>query len=283
MRSASLLALLLLASSARADLPSPRLDRVAPLGAAAGSSVEVEVVGADIEDATKPFDHKGITSEHVKDRKFKVTVAADVPAGTYDMRLLGKYGITNPRLFAASCGDPTEVAEKGANDERGTTQQVPVNCVVNGNSKQGKEAVFRFPAKKGQRVVAECFAQRLDSQLDANLTLTDSEGKQLAANGDYAGKDPLVDFIAPKDGDYFVTINDLSFLAAGTKTGLVISDQPHHFIKHLSGVVQAGKKADLTIAYGRNPGNGARSHRNGESTTFSLMHSPRASRRRTTS
>ena len=48
MRSASLLAILLLASSARADLPSPRLDRVAPLGAASGSSVEIEVLGADM-------------------------------------------------------------------------------------------------------------------------------------------------------------------------------------------------------------------------------------------
>src|SRR5262245_42363277 len=105
MRTASLLALLFLVSAARADLPSPRLDRAAPLGAAAGSSVEVEVAGADIEDATKLlFDHPGITAEHVKDRKFKVTVAADVPAGTYDARLVGKYGVTNPRLFAVSRG-----------------------------------------------------------------------------------------------------------------------------------------------------------------------------------
>src|SRR5205814_8523259 len=127
-------------------------------------------------------------------------------------------------LFAVSRG-LTEVAEKGANDERATAQSVPVNCVVNGNSKQGKEAVFRFAAKKGQRVVAECFAQRLDSQLDSNLTLTDSEGKQLASNGDYAGRDSLVDFVASKDGDYFVTINDLSF-RGGHPYRLVISDQP---------------------------------------------------------
>ena len=74
MRFASLLALLLLGSAARADLSSPRLDRVTPLGAANGSSVEIEVVGADIEEATKLlFDHKGITAKHVKDRKFAVT------------------------------------------------------------------------------------------------------------------------------------------------------------------------------------------------------------------
>src|SRR5262245_54096029 len=254
-QSVAILALLLIASSVRADLPSPRFDRLAPLGAVAGSSVEIEVVGADIEDATKLlFDHPGITAAHVKDRKFAVKVAADVPAGTYDARLVGKYGITNPRLFAVSRG-LTEVVEKGGNDERATAQQVPVNCVVNGNSKQGKEAIFRFNAKKGQRVVAECFAQRLDSPLDANLTLTDSEGKQLASNGDYAGKDSLVEFVAPKDGDYFVTINDLSF-RGGFPYRLVITDQPH--VENVfPRVVQVGTKAELTV-YGRNLGAGAK-------------------------
>ncbi len=115
--------------------------------------------------------------------------------------------------------------------------------------------MFRFAAKKGQRVVAECFAQRLDSQLDATLTLTDSEGKQLAANGDYAGKDPLVEFVAPNDGDYFVTINDLSF-RGGFPYRLVISDAPH--VENVfPRIVQAGKKAELTV-YGRNLGSGAK-------------------------
>jgi hypothetical protein len=255
MRSASLLTLLFLASSARADLPSPRFDRLTPLGASAGSTVEVEVLGADIEEAnTLLFDHKGITAKHIKDRKFAVTVAADVPAGTYDARLVGKYGVTNPRLFTVSRG-LSEVTEKGPNEDRETAQQVPVPCVINGSSKQGREAVFKFAAKKGQRVVAECFAQRLDSQLDGNLLLTDSEGKQLALNGDYAGKDPLVEFIAAKDGDYFVTINDLSF-RGGQPYRLVISDQPQ--VENIfPRVVQAGKKSEVTV-YGRNLGKGAK-------------------------
>ncbi|MBY0513658.1 MAG: hypothetical protein K2P78_07065 [Gemmataceae bacterium] len=52
MRTAALVVLLALAAAARADLPSPRVDRLAPLGAAAGSAVEVEAIGADLEDAT---------------------------------------------------------------------------------------------------------------------------------------------------------------------------------------------------------------------------------------
>ncbi|MCE9560690.1 MAG: PPC domain-containing protein [Planctomycetes bacterium] len=254
MRLLSLVAVLVLASSARADLPSPRFDRITPLGAAAGSSVEVEVAAGDAEDATKLlFDHPGITATHIKDRKFKVTVAADVPPGTYDARLVAKLGITNPRLFAVSKG-LTEVAETPPKDPA-IGQVVSVNSVINGSSRQGIESVFRFTAKKGQRIVAECFAQRLDSQLDATMTLTDSDGKQLASNGDYAGKDPLVDFVAPKDGDYLVIMNDLSF-RGGFPYRLVITDQPH--VENVfPRVVQAGKKADLTV-YGRNLGSSAK-------------------------
>ena len=171
-RSVSFLTLLLLATTVRADSPSPRLDRLSPLGVV-GSSIEVDIAGADIEDANKLlFDHPGFKAEYVKDRKFKVTVAADVPPGTYDARLVGKYGVTNPRLFAVSRG-LTEIAEKKPNHEPTTAQSVTLNCVINGISDQGRENVFRFPAKKGQRIVAECFAQRLDSQLDGNMTLTD--------------------------------------------------------------------------------------------------------------
>ncbi len=55
MRRVILPALLLFASSLRAELPSPRFDRLAPLGGAAGSSVKVEVAGADIDEpATAP-------------------------------------------------------------------------------------------------------------------------------------------------------------------------------------------------------------------------------------
>ena len=226
MRILSLPVLLLFATVANAELPSPRLDRITPLGAAAGSSVEVEIVGADLEEADRMlFDHPGIKAEHVKDRKFKVSIAADVPSGTYDARVVGKYGVSSPRLFAVS-HDLVEVQEKEPNDDMATAQAVEVNSVVNGTSDQGRDDVFRFPAKKGQRIVVECFAQRLDSQLDGILTLTDKNGRQLASNRGYFGRDPLVEFVAPADGDYFVTLHDLAYIG-GHPYRLLITDRPH--------------------------------------------------------
>src|SRR6516165_7823219 len=74
----------------RAELPSIRFDRLTPLGGAAGSQVEVEIAGADIDDVKAlMFDHTGLRAEHLKERRFRVSIGSDVPAGTYDVRLVG--------------------------------------------------------------------------------------------------------------------------------------------------------------------------------------------------
>ena len=252
----SFLLLFLGSVATRAELPSIRLDRIAPLGAAAGSTVEVQFTqGADTEDVKALlFDHPGFKAEFVKNTVFRVTIAADVRAGTYDVRLVGRFGVSNPRLFAVSHG-LTEVAKKEPNGDRATAQPIAVNSVVNGQSVQNREDFYRFAMKKGQRVVIECQAGKLDSMLDATLELTDADGKPLAANGDYYGRDPLIDFVAPRDGEYFVSLSDLSF-RGGHPYRLVVSDHPQ--VENVfPRAVQIGKPAALTV-FGRNLGTGAK-------------------------
>jgi hypothetical protein len=251
----AVLCLALLPAVAAADLPSPRLDRLFPLGAAAGSSVEVEVSGADLDEPTVLlFDHPGIKAEPLKDRKFKVTVAADVPEGTYDARVVGKHGVSSPRLFAVSHG-LAEVPEKEPNDEPATAQPVAVNSAVHGTSDGNKDDVFKFPAKKGQRVVIDCQAGKLDSMLDGTLTLTAADGKILGASSGYNGRDPLIDFVAPADGDYLVSVHDRSY-RGGFPYRLVITDRPH-VEAVFPRAIQAGKSQTVTV-YGRNLGPGSK-------------------------
>src|ERR1700676_3510620 len=72
-----------LKSTASAELPSIRFDRINPLGAGVGTSVEVEVAGRDTEDVSAlRFDHPGLKAELLKPGRFKITVAGDVPEGT---------------------------------------------------------------------------------------------------------------------------------------------------------------------------------------------------------
>lgn len=244
------------ATVASGELPMPRLDRLTPLGASAGSEVVVEVVGADLEDAQALwFDQPGLTARPVagKERQFQLTVAAETPSGTYDVWVVGRYGISNPRLFAVSRG-LSESAEVEPNNGLDKAQPIPLNAAINGSSDQNDQDWFEFTAKQGQRLTIQCYAGRLDSPLDANLTVLSSSGATLAANGDYFGRDPFVDFVAPADGRYFVALNDLSF-RGGHPYRLVLSDRPQ--IENVfPRAVVAGQTTELTF-YGRNLAGGS--------------------------
>src|SRR5262245_9894561 len=252
----SLALLLALAIPARADLPSVRLDRLTPLGGAAGTIVEVEVQGADMEEVkTLLLDHPGLKATFVKERHFRIAIAADVPAGTYDVRLVGRFGVSNPRLFSVTHG-LTDVAEKEPNDEPETAQKITVNSAVNGTSDGNRDDVFHFTAKKGQRLVIECQAGKLDSMMDATLAVTDAAGKPIVSNGDYFGRDPLVDFVAPAEGDYLVTVHDLSY-RGGHPYRLLVTDRPQ-VENAFPRAVRAGGPVELSV-FGRNFGHGAKS------------------------
>ncbi len=252
---AMLVAVSATASVSLADLPSPRLDRIFPVGASAGTSVEIEVAGAELDDAkTLVFDHPGLSATHIKDRKFLVKVAGDVAAGTYDVRVVGKYGVSSPRLFLVSRG-VSEILKKGKNHDVASAQVIAVNTAVHGQTDGNREDFYRFPAKKGQRIVVECQGQHLDSQLDGTLTVTESDGKPVASNGDHFGRDPLVDFVASHDGDYLVSLSDLTF-RGGYPYRLLVTDRPH-VETCFPRVLQAGKPARVTV-YGRNLGGSAK-------------------------
>src|SRR5438046_2844177 len=69
---------------------------------------------------------------------------------------------------------------------------------------------YRFHGKACQRVVIECWAERLDSKLRAVLELEDEHGRRVATNRGYTGLDPLIDYRVPADGDFVVRVLDLT-------------------------------------------------------------------------
>lgn len=251
-----LFVLLTFATTVYAELPSIRFDRIYPLGLAAGGSVEVEINGGDIEGLTTlRFDQPGLSAEPIagKERWFKITAAGDVPAGTYDVRLVGRFGVSGSKLIAVQRG-LTELLEVEPNNDADKPQQVQINSVINGNSDGENVDRFRFTARAGQRIVLDIDAQKLDSQLDSQLVLLNSVGKQLASSGDYSGRDSLIDFVAPADGDYIALVHDLSY-RGGQPYRLAISDRPH--VENVfPRAVQRGQSVELTVL-GRNLGGAA--------------------------
>lgn len=240
----------------RAELPMPRLDRIQPLGAVAGAQVELEIQGADLEDVVSlVFDHPGLTAVPVmgKDRRYQIKIAADVPVGTYDVWVNGKFGISNPRLFSV-LRDLADVAEVEPNNSLDKAQPLPINAVVHGSSDQNDQDLFRFPGRRGQRLTLQCRAGKLDSSMDPTLTLTTAAGMLVAANGDHFGRDSLIDVTLPADGDYVVAVSDLSF-RGGHPYQLIVSDAPQ-LENAFPRAIRAGQTTELQF-FGRNLGGGA--------------------------
>jgi hypothetical protein len=145
----AVIALLVPASVAHAQLPMPRLNSIYPCGARQGTSVECTIAGGDLEGVTGLyFSHPGIRAGAAGSNKFKVTVGNDVPPGKYDVRVIGKPGLSNFRAFVVS--DWPEVLEKEPNDDLKTSQRVALPVIVNGRAdKQTDVDHYVFTAKKG--------------------------------------------------------------------------------------------------------------------------------------
>jgi len=210
-------------AQAQQILPMARLFSVYPNGAQRGGTADVTVAGTDLDDASGlMFSDPGITAvpkmAEAKDGKpgkplpgqFTVTVKGDVKPGVYECRVKGLFGLSNPRAFMV--GTYLEVLEKENNNNLKEAQEVQLNTTVSGRSDRPTDQdYYKFSAKKGQRIILESSAYRLDSRMDTTLILLDSRGLELARNRDVNRRDALLDFTVPADGDYIVEIHDFTF------------------------------------------------------------------------
>ncbi len=112
----------------------------------------------------------------------------------------------------------TEVMEKEPNNESKHAQAIVVSIIINGKiDSPGDTDVYRFEGHAGDKIVAEVLARRLNSPLDSMLLLTDSTGRQWAANDDHEDKgsgltthhaDSMFRVTLPQDGFYFLVLTD---------------------------------------------------------------------------
>jgi hypothetical protein len=122
----------------------------------------------------------------------------------------------NPVLFDVE-NLRERVLSKPASSNR-DAMRVKLPSVINGCIAQpGDSAVFRIKGAAREDIVAEVLARRLGSPLDSRLVLTDSAGKQLAANDDFV--DPAAGLLThqadsrlavhlPSKGLYFLRLDD---------------------------------------------------------------------------
>jgi hypothetical protein len=260
-------------------LPQPRLQTVFPAGARVGTSVEVTFTGTDIEEPEALFfSHSGLKADPIEPpeppadpkkppmppakpmgrgqgkrviTKFRVTVAPGTPPGYHDVRLVNKWGVSNPRPFVV--GDLPEIEEKEPNNDVPQAQKVELNTVINGVINQPTDVdYFSFAGKKGQRVLLHVAASSLDSKAHPAVEVYDTAGNRLTFNRNYRGHDALADITLPADADYFVRLSEFTHTAGGPDYYYRLTLTTGPWIDAIvPPMIEPGKTAQVTV-YGRN-------------------------------
>lgn len=199
---------------------TPVLNVIFPPSGQIGKTVDVTISGSNLEGLQSlQCSIPNCSCEALEVNRFRLTIPNGVMPGQYDLWAVGVHGVSAPRTFVV--GNRSEQCEVEPSDSNTDAMLVPINSVINGRiEKPGDVDSFRFQASKGQRVVIECAAERIDSVLRVVLEVFDASGKRLAVNRGYFGTDPLIDFLVPEDGTYIVKIQDL-----------ISSGSPEHYYR----------------------------------------------------
>lgn len=144
----------------------------------------------------------------------RITVSPDAPPGEREIRIVAANGTST--VFPFEITQELEGLDTEPNNTVDKPQPVKLPLTVNGQLLGNGDAdCFQFDAKKGERLVFNCSAYRMNRASQAFffpvLYLYDEKGKELARNTGYFSLDPLIDWTAPADGKYVIQVRDMLY------------------------------------------------------------------------
>ncbi len=200
-------------ASAQITMPSPTISAVTPLGGRPGSTVELIFKGVELDGAKsilltslRDGSSRSYPVEQVPAKKgvLAVKLPEDAPADLYDIRLMARYGISNPRVFQISAAEVIE--SPGANSKSDSSVKVTAESAIQGTFKASVPHWFSFEGKKDQRVLGSFTGSGFNVRTSLVGSVYDKSGRELARL-----RDGILDVKIPADGEYKLKINDLMF------------------------------------------------------------------------
>lgn len=195
--------------NARAELPLARLTSVFPPGGQVGTTLQVTCEGADLDDASAiHFSAPGISTERNPTNPpgvFTVSIATNVPPGNYEARVVGRFGISNPRFF--SVDNRTNLIAHSGNQSPETALTLPVESTVSAAATASAADYYKFETVTNEPVLIACQAEPFDSKMKPALLLFDSAGRELMRDR----IDGRLIFNPHENGSYILKVHDLEF------------------------------------------------------------------------
>ena len=208
-------AAILVASSAASDLPSPWVERVSPLGAPRGATIEVELTGRHLSNAVSvEFDSEDIAwldtleadSGNVRGR---LRVDERAALGPHIFKVITQDGHSNARLFNVNQFPSTYEVEP--NNLLRNAQPLALKAqIVHGILPRGPDIdTYVFEAGAGERWNFDLRSLEYGSHLECEMALLDADGKEIAFNDDRDDyvETPYLDHTFDQAGTYYLRLD----------------------------------------------------------------------------
>lgn len=244
----------------------PMIYKISPAAIPAGETIDCEVgaehgffaptmvlvTGAGVTGEVLPLDAKGKDRDQEKSQtgpetiKVRFKVAADALPGIRDVRIMTARGpSTLGQLLIV--GAPI-VREADSNNSLATAQSIVLPATVCGGIEANEDVdIYRFQAAARSTLTFNMHCQRLQQKLgplayhaDPILTLRNAGGTVLAANDNFFGSDPCLNYHFDTAGEYFLEVRDVRYVGYRHWVYAVeIHDRPF-VLQTIPGVVAPG-------------------------------------------
>lgn len=205
--------LICLTQSLLAQFPQARLWTLFPSGGQSASLADVTITGADLEGNVQlEFSDSRIkASPKLNDKKepIKNEFVVEIPSGTspglYEVWAIGKFGMSNSRLFVV--GSYEEMVDRTPAHSMELAGPIRMGTTINGRTVANQKNYYRVFGQQGQRLIGACYGEALDSRIEPVIELLDANGKSLQK--DRRGR--LIDYEIKTTGPLFVVVSDLTY------------------------------------------------------------------------
>lgn len=211
----------LLIAVATTAAQEPVINATAPATIAPGATVNVQLQGGGLVNASKLWTNFPVTAvlapgvegngTNAAAVTFQLAVPPEVAPGIYGLRVLTDHGVSPLRLFLID--DLPTVAQAGNNTVFATPQVISLPAGIDGNIGGLTKQYFKFAVQAGQTVSFEVLARRIGSPLDPVIRLLDLKGKEIASNDDALGLsgDSQMSYTFAAAGEYLLELRDIRF------------------------------------------------------------------------
>jgi hypothetical protein len=222
--------LLLSPAAGPAQTSYPMVSRIEPAALQAGRSAEFTISGTqDFSGASALlFEGSGLSAEVVDagdpgkkatSVTFRIVAQAGTALGPREFRVVTPQGVSSVGLLVIVADPVTREADDKANDSARLAQELTLPSVATGSIGRAEDVDwYRFTARAGQTLTFSVWGNRLENKIhdlqthfDPILTLTDFQGRELAADDNALFADPRLAFRFPEDGTYYLQIRDTTY------------------------------------------------------------------------